>query len=109
VPGDPRPDPSEAAEETGLGRHLAVFFEDPLLWPILLILVIHAALAGALVLLWALRGASLAGLALLAILLTLSGDAIRRARRRRRVAIGIATLWVLSALTAAVSARLGIL
>ena len=106
---DPRLDSSRASEETGLGRHIQVFFEDPALWPILIIFVIHVALAGALVLLSALRDGSPLGRAVLAILAVLSVDAIRRARRRRRNAIRIATLWALSALIAGGASHLGLL
>jgi hypothetical protein len=109
VPDDARRDPPAAPEATGPSRHIAVFFEEPTLWPILLILIVHVALAGALVLLSALRGRSLPALALLALLLVLSGDAVRRARRRRRVAGWLALLWALSALTAVGASRLGVL
>ena len=106
---DPRLDSPRASEQTGLSRHLQVFFEDPALWPILIIFVVHVALAGALVLLSALRNGSLPARAGLAILAMLSLDAIRRARRRRRTAIWIATLWALSALIAAGASHLGLL
>jgi hypothetical protein len=106
---DPRLDSSRAPESTGLVRHIDVFFEDPALWPLLFIFVVHAALAGALLLLAALRDGSLLARAALAILAMLSVDAIRRARRRRRAAIWIAALWALSALTAGVSSHLGLL
>ncbi|HEY8156335.1 MAG TPA: hypothetical protein VII72_19550 [Myxococcota bacterium] len=106
---EPRRDSSRASEATGFSRHIHIFFEDPALWPLLFIFVVHAALAGALVLLAALREGSLPARALLAILIVLSGDAIRRARRRRRAAIWIATLWALSALIAGVSSHLGLL
>jgi hypothetical protein len=109
VPDDARRDPTETSQATGPSRHIAAYFEDPALWPILFILVVHVALGGALVLLSALRGGSLPALAALAVLLTLSLDAVRRAQRRRRVAIWIATLWALSALTAVVAAKLGVL
>ena len=103
------PDASKRPEATGLSRHISVFFEDPALWPLLFIFVVHVSLAGALVLLAALRGRSLPALALLAILLVLSGDAVRRARRRRRALLWIGMLWALSALTAVVASRLGLL
>jgi len=106
---DPRSHLPRASETSGLSRHIHVFFEDPALWPILIIFVVHVALAGALVLLSALRAGSLPARAALAILLMLSVDAIRRARRRRRAAIWIATLWALSALTAVASSYLGLL
>lgn len=109
MPDDARGQPGDPGAATGFGRHVAVFFEDPALWPILLILIVHVALGGAVVLLAALRGGSLPGMAALAVLLTLSGDLIRRARQRRRVAFWVVTLWALSALVAASGARLGLL
>jgi len=109
VSDDPRFDSSRASETTGLSRHVNVFFEDSTLWPILFIFVVHVALAGALVLLSALRAGSPLGRVALAILAMLSVDAIRRARRRRWTTIWIVTLWALSALTAGASAYLGLL
>ena len=109
MPDDPRGDLPRTPESTGLVRHIDVLFEDPALWPLLFIFVVHAVLAGALVLLWALRPASLAGSVALAILGMLSVHAVVRARRRRRTLIWIATLWTLSALSAGTSAYLGLL
>jgi hypothetical protein len=109
VSDDPRFDSSRESEPTGLSRHLNVFLEDRALWPLLIIFVVHVALAGALVMLSALRAGSLLACAALAILAMLSVDAIRRARRRRRATIWILTLWALSALTAGVSSYLGLL
>jgi uncharacterized membrane protein len=109
VPDDARSEASKAPAATGFSRHIDVFFEDRALWPLVFIFVVHAALAGALLLLSALRARSLPALAVLAVLLTLSVDAIRRARRRRRATLWIALLWALSAVTAAVSSELGLL
>lgn len=67
------------------------------------------ALGGALLLLAALRARSLPAQAALAILLTLCVDMARRARRRRRIAAWIATLWALSALIAVGASHLGLL
>ncbi len=112
MPNDARSNPPKASgapDATGLSRHIAVFFEEPALWPLLFIFVVHVALAGALVLLWALRARSLAGLALLAVLLVLSVDGVRRARRRRRVTLWIVMLWSLSSLIAVFASRFGLL
>jgi hypothetical protein len=106
---DPRSDRPEPPEATGFSRHVAVFIEDSALWPLLFIFVVHVALAGALVMLAAVRGRSLPALAVLALLLGLCVDMIRRARQPRRVARWIAALWLLSALTAAASSHLGLL
>lgn len=109
MPDDARREASERSEAKGFARHVNVFFEDPALWPLLFIFVVHVALAGALLLLAALREGSLPALAALAVLLVLSVDAARRARRRRRVALWLVALWTLSAATAAVSSQLGLL
>lgn len=108
MPDDERIDRPKTPETAGLSRHIAVFIEDSALWPLLFIFVVHVALGGALAMLAAVRG-SLPALAGLAILLALCVDIVRRARQRRRVARWIATLWLLSGLTAAVSSYLGLL
>jgi hypothetical protein len=109
VTNDARRATSKAPEATGLARHLDVFFEDRALWPLVFIFAVHVALAGALLLLAALREGSLPALAALAVALVLCGDAIRRARRRRRTALWIVGLWVASAATAVGAGRLGLL
>jgi hypothetical protein len=109
MPDDERIDPAKAPEAAGFSRHVAVFIEDSALWPLLFIFIVHVALGGALVMLAAVRGRSLPALAALVLLLALCVDMVRRARQRRRVARWIATLWLLSGLTAAFSSYLGLL
>jgi hypothetical protein len=109
VPDDERIDPAKPPEPAGFSRHIAVFVEDPTLWPLLLIFVVHVALAGALLMLAAVRGGSLPALAGLGLVFFLCVDMVRRARQRRRVARWIAMLWLLSGLTAAASSYLGLL
>jgi len=104
-----RPERPGQARATRFGRHLAVFVEDRALWPILLIFVVHVGLAGALLLLAALRDGSLLAKAALAILVMLCADLIRRAQQRRRVSFWIALLWTLSVLIAGAASYLGIL
>jgi hypothetical protein len=104
-----RGESSKTPEGSGLSRHINVFLEDATLWPLVFIFVVHVALAGALLLLAALRTGSPVALAVLALLLVLSGDAVRRARRRRRVALWLVTLWSLSFATAVGGGRLGLL
>ena len=106
---DARSDSSRASEATGLAGHINVFLEDRALWPLVFIFVVHVALAGALLLLSALRAGNRLALAVLAILLMLCVDTIRRARRRRRATLWIVMLWALSAVTAGVSSHLGLL
>jgi hypothetical protein len=97
------------AQSPGLSRHILVFFEDAALWPVLFVLVVHVSLAGGLLLLGAFRQRSPAWIAVLALLAVMSGDAIRRARRRGRAAAWFAALWGLSALCALAGHRLGVL
>jgi hypothetical protein len=104
-----RSDRREPPATTGPIRHLSVYFEDPALWPLLLIFVVHVALAGALLMLAALRGGSLLAQAALAVLIVLGANGIRRAQRRRRVAIWLVSLWGLAALIALGGSHLGLL
>jgi hypothetical protein len=99
----------EGSAATGRSRHIAVFFEDPALWPILVILVVHVALGGAVLLLAALRARNPLAMAAVAMLATLCLHAVRRARRRLRAAGAAIALWALSALVAAAGAALGVL
>jgi alpha-beta hydrolase superfamily lysophospholipase len=109
VPDDEPIDQPKTPEAAGFSRHIAVFIEDSALWPLLFIFVVHVALGGAIVMLAAVRGRSLPAMAGLVLLLALCVDMVRRARQRRRVARWIATLWLLSGLTAAGSSYLGLL
>lgn len=100
---------AEPARAGGPGRWLATFVEDPALWPVLAVVVAHVALGGALVMLAASRQRHAGAFAALAVLVVMSFDVVRRARRRARAAVWVLGLWLLSALTAAASARLGVL
>jgi hypothetical protein len=97
---------------SGLGRHLANFLREPLLWPVLLVVAAHLVLFGALLLLFALRNRSPTALAGLALAFVMSVDACRRELRGGRFGlVGRSTLglWVLSALAAWLAARLDVL
>lgn len=95
----------------GLGRHLAVFLQEPPLWPVAI-----TAFGGlASVLAWGLatglRTRSPMLLAILAALLVASGDLVRRDWRGRRPGLAggaVLALWTLAAGLAAVTARYGI-
>lgn len=93
----------------GPGRYLAPFFEDPSLRPLLIIFVVHVALGGALLLLAALRDGRLSALAAVALLIVASGDAVRRARQRARIAKWLVGLWAASIATAVLASRYGLL
>jgi purine-cytosine permease-like protein len=100
---------SDGPESAGPSRHIAAFFDDPALRPVLIVLVAHVALAGAIVLLALVRTLSpFAGVAL-ALLLFLTVDGVVRAQQRRRVASWAALLWALAAVTAILGDRLGLL
>jgi pimeloyl-ACP methyl ester carboxylesterase len=92
-----------------LDRHIAVFFEEATLWPVLFVLLVHVVLAGGLLLLGAFRQHDPGWIAVLALLAVISGDGVRRARQRGRAAGWVAALWTLSALCAIAGDRLGVL
>jgi len=98
--------PSDAG---GPGRYLAPFFEDPSLRPLLIIFIVHFVLGGALLLLAALRDGSLSALAAVALLVVASGDGVRRARARARIAKWLVGLWTASIVTAVLASRYGLL
>jgi hypothetical protein len=102
-------EPPRTPEARGFARHINAFVEDPALWPLVFIFVVHIALAGALLLLAAARERSLPALGVLALLLMLSVDVVWRARRRRRAVFWVFTLWAASAATAIAASRYGLL
>jgi hypothetical protein len=93
-------------------RWVAPFVREPLLWPVGLVLVVHAVAFLAPVLLLGLRDRRFGALGALALILVMSGDAARRelARRGRPgVVCGLlATIWGLAVLTAIAAHRTGI-
>ena len=100
---------NRASEASGPARYIAPFFEDPSLRVLLIIFVVHVTLGGALLLLAGLRDGSVSALAAIALLGVASGDAVRRARQRARIAKWLIGLWLGSIATAWISSRLGIL
>ena len=94
---------AEAPAPRGLGRHLATFLHEPLLWPVLLVVAAHLVLFGALLLLVALRSRSPVAMAGLALALVISIDACRRefiGGRFGLISRSTVGFWLLSALAA---------
>lgn len=92
-------EPEEAEtppERTGIDRHLAVFVEEPTLWPVTLALVLAFTTAGAALMLLAVTDRNLFALAALLILLWMSVDVIVRRRRFGPLVGLLLTLWLLS-------------
>ena len=90
-------------------RHVWVYLEDVALWPVLFVLVAHFALAGGALLLAAVRDGDPVWIVTLAILAAGSFEAVRRARRRRLVAVWVLGLWSLSVTCAVAGNRFGLL
>jgi hypothetical protein len=103
---------AQAPAASGLGRHLATFLHEPMLWPVLIVVAAHLVLFGALLLLIALRGHSPFALAGLALAVVISVDAVRRELQGGGFGlVGRSTLgfWLLSAIAAWLAARLDVL
>jgi hypothetical protein len=102
-----------SAFEVVLERGVAPFVREPLLWPVLVVLVLHAGAGLALSLLSALRHGGRAAQALLALLLlaTLAAVALELRLRRRPGALAaiLAAAWLLAAAGAALAHRLALL
>lgn len=90
-------------------RHVWVYLEDMALWPVLFVLAAHFVLAGSALLLAAVRERDPVWIGLLGLLVLASGEAIRRARRKRLVAAWIGGLWMLSIACAVAGGRLDLL
>lgn len=89
-------------------RFVAPFFEEPTLWPVLLVLAAHAFLGGAVLLAFALRDRNPFALGALALLLVASGDLglrLVRSRRMGRLGWGLVAFWLGSAASAAIASR----
>jgi pimeloyl-ACP methyl ester carboxylesterase len=101
----------DAAPASGFGRHLAAFIDEPMLWPVLIVVAAHVVLFGALLLLLSFRSRSPFALAGLALALVASADAVRRELAGGRFGlVGRSTLgiWLLSAVTAVTAAWFGV-
>jgi len=96
---------------SGLGLHLANAIDEPLLWPVLIVVAAHVVLLGAVLLLATFRSRSPFGLAGLALLVVISVDAVRRDLTGGRLGlVGRSTLglWLISALAAVAAAWSGV-
>jgi hypothetical protein len=97
-----------APRPSRLERFVAPFFEEPTLWPVLIVLAAHAVLLGAVLLAFALRERNLFALGALALVAVASADvAIRLARARRfgRLGWSVVGLWIASAIGALLATR----
>lgn len=101
-PVDPHSHPGRFA------RFVAPFFEEPTLWPVLVVLAAHAVLIGAVLLAFAIRSHNPFAMAALALLAVATGDVLLRRVRARslgRVGWSVVTLWITSAIGALLAAR----
>jgi hypothetical protein len=109
--GERIPDPG-AERLSFTDRWIAPFVREPLLWPVTAVLVAHAVAFLAPIQLLALRDRRLAALAALALLLVLSGTAVRKEiARLHHPGLACALLgvvWGLAAVLAVVADRTGI-
>jgi len=92
----------------GFARHLSVMIDEPMLWPVLIVVAAHVVLFGALLMLLAFRSRSPLGAAALLLLAVASADAIRREEGFGPIRRSTLGFWVLAALTAAVGAHFGV-
>lgn len=106
---DAADDPADVANAPGrMERFVAPFFEEPTLWPVLFVLAAHAVLIGAVVLALGLRTRNLFALGALAIAMMMTADVLFRRWRAGvfgRIGWSVVSLWVLSAISAALATR----
>jgi hypothetical protein len=103
---------AEPSAADGLRRFVTNFLADQALWPIVFVIVVHIALLGAVVLLFAARSRSPVAFLVLALLVASSVQAVLGARRRGsggRTLLWLASLWALSVAAAVFGARYGVL
>jgi hypothetical protein len=87
----------EGARLARFERFVAPFFEEPTLWPVLLVLGAHAALFGALLLAVGVRDRNPFALSALALGVVATADVVQRcarARRFGRLGWSVVTLWI---------------
>jgi hypothetical protein len=104
-----RDDPPDAGTAPGrFERFVAPFFEEPTLWPVLFVLAAHAVLIGAVLIALGLRSRNYFALGGLAISLVMTGDFLWRRIRTGvfgRLGWSVVSIWVLSAISAALATR----
>ncbi len=110
----PEPEPpqeSEDAFDRAVDRHLAIFYRDPTLWPVLVAAIGAVLTLGASTLVFAVRERRPYALAALVVLAWVSADAVYRDLSRRRFGVAsrvVVGLWVAAAGAAVLAARLGL-
>ena len=104
-----RDDPPAAGSAPGrFERFVAPFFEEPTLWPVLFVLAAHAVLIGAVLIALGLRSRNYFALGGLAIAAVMTGDILLQRIRAGvfgRLGWSVVSLWVLSAISAALATR----
>ena len=100
-------------EPVGFERHVRLYFEDPTLWPVMIVLVTVLAIFGAAMILLALEGRSPFAWVALLLVAGMSVEAFFRAvRRNGRPGFAgwvIVGLWILSGVVALAASRSGVL
>ena len=110
----PEPEPpqdSEDAFDRAIDRHLAIFYRDPTLWPVLVAAIAAVLTLGASTLVFAVRERSPYALAALGVLAWVSADAVYRDLRQRRFGAAsrvVVGLWAVATGAALPAARLGL-
>lgn len=108
---DPEPEQSDDPFERAVDRHIAVFYRDSTLWPVLVVAIAAALSLGGAAMLFAVRERSPYALAALALLAWMSVDAVWRDLAHRRFGVAsraIVGLWLGAAGAAWLAAHLGI-
>ena len=107
-----KPQQQTDEERHGFERHLAVFFEDSTLWPVLAVAVLIFTTLGAALLLLGLLDRNLFALAALIVLVWMSIDVMLRRRRAHGrvglIGVLLGLFWGLSIAAAVVVAQLGL-
>ncbi len=104
-------EPDRGEEQSGFEGHLAEFFRDSALWPVLVAAGGIFVTLGATVLVLAVRERNLFAMAALVIVLVVSADVTIRDLSRRRLGLAsgiLVALWTLSAMAAYGIVRLGV-
>jgi hypothetical protein len=106
-----REEPPAAPESSGLDRHLAPFFEDFALLPVLIVGLAILVTFGAALLLLAVRERNLFAATALLVLLWMSVDVVVRDGRRGRLGLAsrfVAGIWLACAAAAGAAVGLGL-
>lgn len=110
MPEPQTPQESDDAFDRAVDRHLAIFYRDSTLWPVLVVAVAALVTVGASMLVFAVRERSPYALAALVLLGWVSVDAVYRDLRQRRFGVAsraVVGLWGAAAAAAVLASRLG--